>query len=311
MAVDNTKAVIVTGATSFIASGLLRELVKQKRSVYAICRKDSARQYRVPESPQITKVECDLSELHLLKSYIPQPCSVFYHLGWEGTGDKNNMYLQNLNVKYTLDAVDAAAALGCETFIGAGSQAEYGLVDGKLTGNTPTFPVNGYGMAKLCAGQMSRKLCNDRGIKHIWPRILSIYGPMDAETTMIMSTIDALLKNEIPKLTKGKQIWDFMYIDDCARALYLLSQYGKDGKIYPVGSGDARPLARYIEALKDCTGTSMMLQYGQVPYNRESIMRLEADLDQLKADTGFEPAVSFDEGIKNTIQWKRMQMNIG
>ena len=55
-----------------------------------------------------------------------------------------------------MDAVNLAHRLGCEFFIGAGSQAEYGRVEGKLNAQVPTNPENGYGMAKLCAGQMSR-----------------------------------------------------------------------------------------------------------------------------------------------------------
>lgn len=59
---------------------------------------------------------------------------------------RNNMYGQNLNVKYALDAVEAAFALGCDTFIGAGSQAEYGRYEGSLNESVPAFPENGYGL---------------------------------------------------------------------------------------------------------------------------------------------------------------------
>ena len=65
------------------------------------------------------------------------------------------MELQNNNVKYALQAVKAAKELGCTRFVGAGSQAEYGRVEGTLTPDTPAFPENGYGIAKLCAGQMT------------------------------------------------------------------------------------------------------------------------------------------------------------
>ena len=62
---------------------------------------------------------------------------MFYHFGWDGTfgNSRNNMYGQNLNVKYALDAVKAAKATGCHTFVGAGSQAEYGRFEGKLSAN--------------------------------------------------------------------------------------------------------------------------------------------------------------------------------
>lgn len=94
------------------------------------------------------------------------------------------------NIQYTLDAVELASRIGCKKFVGAGSQAEYGRVEGVLSASTPVFPENGYGIAKLCAGQMSRILCEQKQIEHIWTRILSIYGPYDGENTMIMSSIE-------------------------------------------------------------------------------------------------------------------------
>lgn len=72
---------------------------------------------------------------------------------WRG---RNDMPAQIENIRYTIDAVRTAAAMGCRVFVGTGSQAEYGRVDGVLRADTPTNPENGYGMAKLCAGQMSR-----------------------------------------------------------------------------------------------------------------------------------------------------------
>ena len=80
------------------------------------------------------------------------------------------MHLQNKNVEYALDAVEAAKRFGCHTFIGAGSQAEYGRVEGLLKPDTPTFPEMGYGIAKLCAGHMTRKHAYQLGMNHIWVR---------------------------------------------------------------------------------------------------------------------------------------------
>lgn len=124
---------VVTGATSFIASGLLRELAKQNKKIYAICRPDSTKMYRIPNSSLINIIYCELSELETATERISEKCDVLFHLGWEGTGNKNDMYVQNRNVKYTLDAVGLAEKTGCHTFIGAGSQAEYGLANVKLT----------------------------------------------------------------------------------------------------------------------------------------------------------------------------------
>ena len=158
---------------------------------------------------------------------------MFYHFAWKGTtgAARNDMRLQNDNVKYTLDAVNAAHRFGCHTIIGAGSQAEYGRVEGVLTSSTPVFPENGYGIAKLCAGQMSRILCEQHHMKHIWTRILSIFGPFDGEQSMVMSTIRNLLTGNRPALTKGEQQWDYLYSVDAGRAMYAIGESGIHGKV--------------------------------------------------------------------------------
>ena len=115
--------------------------------------------------------------------------------------------------------------------------------------DTPAFPENGYGMAKLCAGQMSRELCAKLGIRHIWARILSVYGPCDGAKTMVMSSIRQLLAGESPAFTKGEQQWDYLYAKDAGRALYLLGEKGRAGSIYCLGSGQKRPLREQSLAL--------------------------------------------------------------
>ena len=62
----------------------------------------------------------------------------------------------------------------------------------------------GYGIAKLCAGQMSRIMCSSLGIRHVWARILSIYGPYDTENSMVMSTVIKLRRGERPLFTAGE-----------------------------------------------------------------------------------------------------------
>lgn len=302
----NRKAYVVTGATSFIGSGLLRRLSKEGHRIYAVCRPKSERMYRIPQSENIVKVECELNNLSDLEHTIKEKCDVFYHLGWH-TCEKNNMYAQNENVKHTLDAVNAAFKLGCTTFIGAGSQAEYGLANKKLTETVPADPIMGYGMAKLCAGQMSRKMCSNLGIRHIWTRILSVYGPMDADRNLVMYIVKTLLDGKIPELSEGKQIWDFLYVDDCAEALYLLDKHGKDGQVYNVGSGEEITIKEYAEKIRKVISaripelSSIELNFGAKPYSSETPMFLSADISKLKKDTKFEPVITFEEGINKIL----------
>ena len=116
-------------------------------------------------------------------------------------------------------------------------------------------------MAKLCAPDEPRRV-PDAGRGHIWTRILSVYGPHDGPATMISGTIRKLLHGEKPALTAGIQQWDYLYAADAAAAFYALAVSGQDGRVYPLGSGTARPLKDYIEALRDAIDPALPLGLG-------------------------------------------------
>ena len=174
-----------------------------------------------------------------------------------------------------------------------------------LNADVPTFPENGYGIAKLCAGQMSRIRCQQLGIQHIWARVLSVYGPCDGESTMIISMIRQLLNGERPKCTKGEQIWDYIYSKDAAKAFYLLGKYGRNGKIYCIGSGQGLHLKQYIDIIRKQIGANLGVGFGEIPYGDKQVMYLCADTSELQRDTGFKTEYTFEEGIRETIEWCR------
>lgn len=305
------KNVLITGPTGSIGIALIKELIKHEVKVFTVVRPGSKRVSNIPKHENVIIVECDLNELHRLPEKLEVKCDVFYHFGWDGTfGDsRNNMQGQLKNIQYTLDAVEVASRLGCTKFIGAGSQAEYGRVEGKLSAEIPTFPENGYGIAKLCAGQMSRILCEQKGISHIWTRILSVYGPYDGEDTMVMSTIRKLLNNEKTQFTKGEQKWDYLYSQDAARAMFLLGEKGIHGKIYCIGSGTIKELQAYIISIRDAINPNAELGIGEVPYSPKQVMYLCADISELQEDTGFVPEYNFQTGILETIKWYKGKNN--
>jgi nucleoside-diphosphate-sugar epimerase len=299
------KRVIITGATGAIGVALIQEFITRRIEVLVLCRKGSRRNQNIPVHPLVETICCPLEQLADLQNNTGKTYDTFYHLAWEGTmgSARDDMYLQNRNVRFTMDAVNVAQRFGCKTFVGAGSQAEYGRVEGVINGETPTFPENGYGIAKLCAGQMSRIVCGQKNIRHIWARILSIYGPYDQPNTMVMSTIGKLLQGETPALTKGEQKWDYLYSKDAARALVLLAEHGVNGKTYCIGSGKAIPLITYAKQIRDAIDKNAALGIGEIPYSPKQVMYLCADISDLTEDTGFTPVYTFGEGTFDTVTW--------
>lgn len=300
------RTAVVTGPTGAIGIALCNKLLRENVTVYAVCRPGSARIRELPSAPGLHIVECDAGELAALPQKMKGVhADAFFHFAWAHTigQGRNDMPAQIRNIQSTIDAVHAAKALGCCVFLGAGSQAEYGRVEGVLKSDTPAFPENGYGMAKLCAGQMSRVEAETLGMDHIWMRILSVYGPHDGPMTMISGTIGKLLAGEKPVLTEGIQRWDYLYAGDAANAFYLAACHGKKGAVYPLGSGRAMPLREYIFQLRDAVDPSLPLGLGEIPYGPLQVMCLQADISDLQRDTGFQPETPFAEGIRETINW--------
>ena len=298
---------VITGPTGCVGNALIRLLLDREIETVAVVRPGSPRAAGLPHSPLLHVMACDVSQLSTLPAHIPGGADAFFHFAWAHTigPGRNDMPAQISNIQSTIDACRAAAELDCQVFVGAGSQAEYGRSRSALAPDTPCSPENGYGIAKLCAGQMSRLECARLGVAHIWPRILSVYGPHDGKNTLISSVIAQLLAGQRPALTAGTQMWDYLYAEDAARALLLMAQRGKGGAVYPLGSGTARPLREYVCLLRDAIDPALPLGFGEIPYGPLQVMHLQADLTSLNRDTGFCPETDFNTGIGRTISWMR------
>ena len=236
--------VIITGATSFIGMALIRKLVGIEKAVYAIIRPGSTRKPYLPVSRYVTVIEAELKDLDHLQ--IPVDCcDILFHIGWSSdfVSPKFNLEGQMQNVIYAEKAASLAHRYGCHTFLSIGSQAECGQVNGCITVDTPGRPQDAYGIAKLVTYSRLKALCEQYGMKFCWPRLLSAYGPFDRPHTLVMACIRACLENHTMELTGGAQIWDYIYVDDVADALYDIAERGKHAKKYPVGSGRAQSLS--------------------------------------------------------------------
>lgn len=298
------RKVVMTGGTSGIGLSLIRKLLEEGIEILMLRRKITSRAMELPEHELLHVEYCALEEL---SEYMPEKTNydVFFHLGWGKTSqeERNDIVLQMKNVEYSCEAVKLAYRCGCHTFIGAGSQAEYGRHDEVLREETVCTPESAYGVMKLCSFHSTRLLCKEYGIRHIWPRILSAYGIYDGMGTMLTSMIMKGLEGEKMEFTSAEQIWDFLYFDDLANALYLIAKKGKDGAIYLISSGKARPLKEYIHILCEKLGKLDDMQLGKIPYTDTQIMHLEADISKLQKDTGWEPQVEFEDGIERVIEF--------
>ena len=263
------KKIAVTGATSTLGVAVINECIKHEIEVIAFMNPRSQHEKRIPKSSLVKIVPCALEQQKFI-NVTGIKAEAFIHLAWQASNSfvRNDVMPQVENIGYALDSVLLAEKLGC-------------------------------------SGQMTRLECRKRNIKHIWPRILSTYGPNTQDSTIINYTIRCLLKGKCPELTACEQIWDFLYVDDAARALLLLADKGRDGEVYIISSGTSQIMRKYIEIIHNKINAAAKIGYGCIPYNSNSIMHLEGDISKINKELGFRPTITFEEGIEKTIEWAK------
>ena len=292
------KKILITGATGMIGSAIIREAIKSNYEITCLVRKDSNRIKNIIESSQVKIVNCNITDYSKIK--LKDKYDIFIHLAWDKTsvGGRDDVDCQLKNIQYTLDAVRLAYNCGCSVFIGAGSQAEYGIQKVPLAPNLPVNPESGYGIAKYTAGKLSQMLCRQLGIRFNWMRILSVYGPNDGTNTLISYVVRELKEGRSPQLTKCEQKWDYLHCNDAARAFLAVSESGIDGKFYPLGSGSGRILKEYINDIKEALKSDIPVLFGAKEYYPHQPMYLVADIQELEKDTKWKPLIAFQDGIK-------------
>ena len=298
--------VLITGATGFVGSHVARYLLAQDCDVAALIRATSD-PWRIADIlPRVRVLAGDLANLSAtaesIKSFAPQ---VTIHLAWQGVGNRHRNDPQQIaNLSATLHLLEQVRAAGCRVWIGLGSQAEYGICDCAINEETPTHPTTMYGATKLCAYLLTQQICRQHELRFAWLRLFSAYGPADDRNWMIPYVILTLLRGETPALTAGAQQWDYLFVEDAVRAIYLAATDARASGVYNLGSGETHAIRDAVEHIRDLIAPGLPLGFGQVPYRPDQVMLLQADIARL-GSLGWSPQVKLDEGLARTLSWFR------
>lgn len=305
--------IVATGATSFVGSGAVKALLERGHKVYAVLRKGSSKADRLlingamPENLVI--LEEDLGSLERLAEQIPEPCDVFLHMGWKGAGSdsRSAAAIQEENAKDSLNAVQAAKALGCRRFVFTGSQAEYGVHDALMNEETGCRPTSPYGEAKLKVRIEAEALCRKLSMDYGHARIFSTYGIGDHPWSLLSTCVNTFLSGGVMEMGACTQDWNFMYIDDAGRAVAMLCEYQKSlmeqGCVYNLGGpmDETGPLKHFVETVYEMCGRKGSCVYGVRKPNAEGVVNLIPDLTKMKRVIGWEPRVRFRDGMARVI----------
>lgn len=301
------KTILITGATSFIGLNLINYLLNDYK-VIAVVRPNSEKISLLPASDNLSIFELEMKEYYRLPSLIKEPIHAIAHLSWGGTRgiDRNNIELQEQNFKYSISALHSAAKLNAKIFMSAGSQAEYGLQNSIITENTVPKPVTAYGKSKLKFYEYGMEFCKNNNIKFVEPRFFSLYGTGDYEGTLIMSMLDKMLKNEPCDLTYCTQKWNFLNIEDAVAGMKILLENEQvESGAYNFASNDTRKLKNFLLEMKYIADSKSKLNFGVISHNDSGKYGINPDITKL-LNTGWQPKISFEDGIREIINDKAM-----
>lgn len=299
---------LVTGAAGFIGSHVVKELAKNGTYVLAFVRPGSDTGVLSGLS-NIEIIECDMNDYGSVPALTgTKDVDAVFHMAWEGVSGKaaSDEMIQLKNVKATVDMVNSAIAVGAGTFIGCGSMHEkecaIAMASNKITG-----PSYAYAAAKTASHWMAAAKCSHNGIRFFWP-FINTYGEGESSNRLINYVIKSIYKNESPELSEGTQYYDYVHVEDVARALRLIAEKGVDQTGYVIGSGNAGHLRGFLELAGKTAnrlkgGTEVPLGFGKRAGEPICLPGEFFDITKLSNDTGFQITIPFEEGIERTARW--------
>lgn len=300
------KKAIVTGANGFVGSNVCKELTKQGVKVYAVVKDETENINTIKSLPDIQIIYCDLNCINTLDHKISdRDIDVFYHFAWVGSAGelRCNEEVQLQNALWTAQALRLADKINCKKFVHAGSIMEKETYTAVYTQNsTPSLPYI-YGAGKLTAHTICKPIANNLNIDLCWAVITNAYGAGELSPRFINSTIRKIIANEPLQFTSATQNYDFIYIDDVAKAFVAIGKYGKANKEYTIGSGNAKPLKKFIIELCKILSPNAEPIFGDILFTGVNMPLTAFDTSDIETDCHFKPTVSFSEGVKLTMDW--------
>ena len=297
--------IVVTGAAGFIASSFIKECLNRDLTVFALDIVEEPITLPLNNHNLLYK-KIDVYNFDDVQKFLnDKGIDTFFHFAWIGSSGllRNDYKCQINNALSVVELIKVAKKVGCKKFITAGTIMEYEAFDAIYAQESSPHLAYIYGIGKLLAHMLAKPVANDVGIDLVWTLITNTYGVGELSPRLVNSTIRKCINHEELNFTAATQNYDFIYIDDVARAFYLLGEKGIKNKQYVIGSGQAKPLKEFLISLVKICDANAILHFGSIPFTGVNQSLATFSIEEIKKDCGFVPSVSFEEGIKRTFEW--------
>ena len=300
-------SVLVTGASGFIGRQCLPILVAKGYDVHALSRRQLATPPR-----GVSWHDLDLLRQGAPTEIIEQVQPDFLlHLAWYAAPGKFWEARENIDwVRASLELLSAFAANKGRRLVAAGSCAEYEINAGEcLEQKTPLLPATLYGTCKCAFGRILDCFSRRTELSSAWGRLFFLYGPYEHPSRLISYVVQSLLRGDPALCSDGKQVLDFMHVEDAASAFVALLENKIQG---PVNIASGRPVEvrDLLQEIGIQLGRAELIRLGERGAGSE-VSWIWANVDRLTREVGWTPHYDRASGIQQTIEWWRNAAALG
>lgn len=296
------KRVLLTGGTGFVGRACLQELLARGFEVHALSRKAPRdgvggiawHTLDLFDGAAVVKLVERLRASHLL------------HLAWDTTHRLYWTSADNLRwVQASLDLFQVFVRHGGRRAVFAGTCAEYDWSHGCCCERvTPLSPATLYGSCKHALRLMIEAYAAQHDVSCAWGRLFYLFGPHEQSQRFVPSIIRALLAGKPAACTHGRQLRDFLFVDDAASALAALLDSDLHGPVN-IASGEPIALKVLAQRIGEHLGRPDLVQIGRLAAPAGEPRVLLANVSRLATELSWSPRFSLDEGLSKTIDWCR------
>lgn len=301
---------LVTGATGFIGSNLVRKLVHMGDETHVLTR-PASNPWRIRDlSGALVEHQGDLLDPDGVRRLVSEvePRVIFHCATYGGRPSENEPERTvEVNTLGTLYLLHAAAAAGVEGFVNSGSSSEYGRKDRPMSEDDLLEPQTLYGAAKAASTLICQSFARSEDVPVVTVRPFSPYGPREAPDRLVPYVIKSCLSGEDPLLASGSSARDFVYIDDVVDLYVRAAQKPYCGEVVNCGSGRQHSVEEVVTRITELTGAGVKPRWGtETPRPFESSCWV-ADISKAGGLYGWVPRFGLSEGLLETISWQRSE----